>query len=192
MRVPLSPFNNYASELVLMEKKVKGEIELAISIIVVIAIFLLSDQIAGLKEYGLLGAFFIALLGSATIILPTPAAAAIIAMSGSFDPIALGIVAGLGSGIGELTGYFAGDGARKLLNDRIKESKNVEETVKKYGLPGIFVLAFIPNPLFDAAGLVAGGLKIHWLQFLVACVLGRVLRYVIFALIGMFAINLIS
>ena len=175
-----------------MQKKVKGEIELAITIAVVVAIFLLSDQITALKGYGLAGAFLIALLGSATIILPTPAAAAIIAMSGSFDPILLGIVAGFGSGIGELTGYFAGDGARKLLNDRIKESQHIEATVKTYGAPGIFILALIPNPLFDAAGLVAGGLKIHWCKFLVACIAGRVLRYVILAELGLFAINLIS
>ncbi len=158
----------------------------------VILIFLFSDRLEGLRELGLAGAFFISLIGSATIILPTPAAAIIVAMSGSFDPIALGVVAGLGSGIGELTGYFAGDGARRLLNSRIKEARHIEETVRKYEIPGIFILAFVPNPLFDAAGIVAGGLKIHWTYFLAACIAGRILRYVILAELGLFALNLIS
>ncbi|MBN1170466.1 VTT domain-containing protein [Candidatus Micrarchaeota archaeon] len=175
-----------------MQKKLIGEIELAIAIAIVVVIFFFSDQIAELRAYGLGGAFLIALFGSATIIFPTPAAAIIVGMSGSFDPLLLGFVAGVGSGIGELTGYFAGNGTRKILNDRIKESKDIEKTVKKYGTLGIFVLSFIPNPLFDAAGLVAGGLKIRWYNFLVACISGRVLRHVILAELGFFAINLIN
>ncbi len=166
--------------------KLEGLAQLVFSIIIVAVILLFSDQISELSVYGYVGAFLIALLGSATIILPSPAFAAIIAMSASLDPVLLGIVAGIGSGLGEITGFLAGNGARTALNHHIKETKKIEEIVKKYDVAGIFVLSFIPNPLFDIAGIIAGGLKIHWINFLSACILGRVFRYVLLALLGAF------
>ena len=172
--------------------KLEGLAQLAFSVLVVALILAFSDQIGELSALGYAGAFLVALLGSATIILPSPAFAVIIAMSASLDPVLLGIVAGIGSGLGEITGYMAGSGARTALNSHIKETKRIEELVERYGMAGIFVLSFIPNPLFDMAGIVAGGLKIHWTHFLSACVLGRVLRYVLLALLGAFTLKLIG
>ena len=77
------------------------------------------------------------------------------------------------------------------MNSHIKETKKVEELVEKYDVFGIFVLSFIPNPIFDIAGVIAGGLKIHWTHFLSACVLGRVFRYVLLALLGNFTLGLL-
>ncbi len=171
--------------------KLEGIAQIVFSIIIVALILVFSDQIEGLSMYGYVGAFLIALLGSATIVLPSPAFAAIIAMSASLDPILLGVVAGLGSGLGEITGFLAGSGARSALNSHIKETKKIEELVEKYDVFGIFILSFIPNPLFDVAGIVAGGLKIHWTHFLSACVLGRVFRYVLLALLGSFTLGLL-
>jgi membrane protein YqaA with SNARE-associated domain len=172
--------------------KLEGILQIVFSIIIVAVILVFSDQISELSMYGYVGAFLIALLGSATIILPSPAFAAIIAMSASLDPVLLGIVAGIGSGLGEITGYLAGSGARTALNNHFKETKKIEDLVRRYDVLGIFVLSFIPNPLFDMAGIVAGGLKIHWTHFLSACVLGRVLRYVLLALLGSFTLGLIG
>jgi membrane protein YqaA with SNARE-associated domain len=172
--------------------KLGGTVELVFSIAIVAGILLFSGEIRDLSAYGYAGAFLIALLGSATIVLPSPAFAVIIAMSASLDPVLLGIVAGIGSGLGEITGYLAGNGARVMLNSHIKETKKIEDIVRKYDVAGIFVLSFIPNPLFDVAGIVAGGLKIHWAHFLSACVLGRVLRYVLLALIGSFTLGLVG
>jgi membrane protein YqaA with SNARE-associated domain len=59
-------------------------------------------------------------------------------------------------------------------------------------MAAIFVLAFIPNPLFDIAGIIAGGLKIPWWRYLTACVTGRILRYVLLAMLGAFTLNLLT
>lgn len=172
--------------------KLEGIAQVVFSLLIVAVIIIFSDQIESLSVYGYVGAFIIALLGSATIVLPSPAFAAIIAMSASLDPLLLGIVAGIGSGLGEITGYVAGSGARATLNSHIKETRRIEEMVEKYDVAGIFVLSFIPNPLFDVAGIVAGGLKIHWTHFLSACVLGRVLRYVLLAMLGYWTLGALA
>lgn len=167
-----------------MNKRLEGIIQIALAVGIILLVFYFSDMFAQLKEYGYLGVFIISALSSATLIFPAPGWAIVIAMSKTLDPFILGVVAGLGSAIGEMTGYLAGDGVRDILNNRIKETKYIEGTVKKYGIGAIFVFAFIPNPLFDVAGLISGALKIKWWQFLIACAMGRILRYVLLAWLG--------
>ena len=60
-----------------------------------------------------------------------------------------------------------------MLESKVKESKQIHAWIGRYGLAGILVLAFIPNPLFDIAGIASGALEIPWWQFLLACAAGR-------------------
>ena len=172
-----------------MDKKIEGLLHFLFAVFIVILVYFFSSELSFLKEWGYLGAFLIALISSATLFLPAPAWALLLAMSSFLNPIWLGIAAGLGSGIGELTGYVAGEGVRRMLASKIKETAQIDAIVKKYGVFGVFALAFIPNPLFDVAGVVAGSTKIPCWQFLIACILGRTLRYILLALSGKFALT---
>ncbi|MFH0737631.1 MAG: VTT domain-containing protein [Candidatus Micrarchaeota archaeon] len=174
-----------------MDKKTEGALQIASATLIGAAVIYFSSDIASLGAYGYAGAFAIALLCNATIIFPAPGWAIVVALSGTLDPVLLGIVAGIGSAIGELTGFLAGDGVRDILGGRIKEMKRIEGLVEKYGDAGVFFLAFIPNPLFDVAGIAAGSLKIPWWRYLIACAGGRVLRYVLLALIGAFTLGMV-
>ncbi len=166
-----------------MEGKLRAVAEIAVAIIIALLVLSFSDRIAGLQEYGYAGVFVISLLSAATIFIPAPGWAAVIAMGGILNPYFVGIAAGIGSGIGELTGYMVGNGAGELSETKLGRHR---EIIKKYGAGAVFVLAFIPNPLFDVAGLVAGALKIKVWKFLIACILGRTIRYVLLAHIGLF------
>jgi len=175
-----------------MKKKTEGVLEIVFAIAIAAAVVYFSADVAALGAYGYLGAFLIALLSSATIFFPAPGWAVVVALSATLDPLALGAIAGIGSAIGELTGYVAGDGIRDIVNDRLKGARNIEDAVRKHDVVAIFVLAFVPNPLFDVAGLVSGGLKIPWWRFLLACAAGRVCRYVLLAMAGAFAVGLLT
>lgn len=175
----------------LMEKKYEGAIQIAFAAGIAILVLVFSNEIASLGELGYLGAFLIALLSSATILFPAPGWAVIAAMSAALDPLYLGLAAGIGSAIGELSGYLAGDGVRDILNSRVRESKQIEEIVRKYGVFAVALFAFVPNPLFDIAGVVAGGLRIEWWRFLLACAAGRILRYILLAMAGQFTLGLL-
>lgn len=167
-----------------MGKKLDGLLQIVFAIAVIILVVYYSRDLKYLEKYGYIGAFVISLASSATLFFPAPGWAVIIGLGKVLDPILLGIVAGLGSGIGELTGYIAGEGVREVLNDRIKESKQIHELVQKYDVVAIFFLAAIPNPIFDVAGIAAGGVKMEWWKFLLATIAGRIIRYVILAKIG--------
>jgi hypothetical protein len=86
-----------------MDKRTEGALQIILAIVIIILVVYFSGNIAQLKDYGYLGAFVISALSSATLFFPAPGWAIIAAMGRYLDPIPLGIVAGLGSAIGELT-----------------------------------------------------------------------------------------
>jgi len=64
--------------------------------------------------------------------------------------------------------------------------------MKKYGNATVFVMALIPNPMFDLAGISAGMLKMPLPRFLFWCLMGKLLKMIIFAYSGSSIFKLIS
>jgi len=54
----------------------------------------------------------------------------------------------------------------------------------KHGSWTILLLAFIPNPLFDLAGFVAGSMKLPLWKFLLLTVVGKIGKMLLFAYLG--------
>jgi len=145
--------------------------------------FLLRNKIVYLQNLGYFGLFIINLVGSATIILPIPALVTTVAAGAFLNPLLAGIFSAAGSTIGELTGYYAGVGGGQL----IKKDKNIERVEKwmdKYGLWVVFVLAAIPNPLFDLAGMISGASGIPVRKYLLVVLGGKFIKFVILAYVG--------
>ncbi len=149
------------------------------------AIFLFS-QVEFFRNMGYAGIFLISLISSATVFLPLPGFAVVFAMGAYLNPLLVGIAAGAGSGIGEISGYLAGFAGHDAVT-RTKIYRAHKEQIIKCGPFAIFVLAFIPNPLFDIAGVASGALKMPWWQFLLATTAGKILRYIIVAYAGGYA-----
>jgi uncharacterized membrane protein YdjX (TVP38/TMEM64 family) len=142
-------------------------------------------QLARLVESpgGLLVLFGLSALSSATLILPAPGLALTVAAGLAGDPILVGITAGLGQAVGELTGYAAGASGRALLPDTPLMAR-LSEAVRRRGVIVIFVMAVIPNPLFDLAGLAAGALRMSLVGYLAAAASGKVIKNVTFAVLA--------
>ena len=148
-----------------------------------VGLFLLSDQIENFPVYGYPAVFLVSFIGDATIILPTLSMAVVFGIGGALNPVAVGIVAGLGSALGELTGYLVGVGGRIVVEDR-KLYNRFEGWMRRRGMLVIFLLGLIPNPTFDVAGMIAGALKMPLWKFLLAAWAGKSLRLILFALAG--------
>ncbi|KKU46895.1 MAG: putative membrane protein [Candidatus Woesebacteria bacterium GW2011_GWC2_47_16] len=156
---------------------------LAFAILISVLIFLNRDKFGDLESYGYLGIFLISLLGNATIVLPVPVILTAFLGGGIFNPLIVAVVTSLGATIGELTGYLAGTSGRGLLENKGKIEK-VKNWMSKYGLWTLFVLAVIPNPLFDLAGIVAGATKIPVYKYLIVVGLGKLIKFLVFSFLG--------
>jgi uncharacterized membrane protein YdjX (TVP38/TMEM64 family) len=163
---------------------------LAVSLVIGIsvAIFLLSDRIEQLRSLGYGGAFAIMLLGNATVILPAPGLTIVFSLGAAFNPLLIGLSAGAGAGLGELTGYLAGYSGRAAI-----EGNNIyrrfERWMRRYGFLAIFVLAVIPNPFFDIAGIIAGALHFTWWRFLLVAWAGKMVQGIGVAYAGALSAN---
>ncbi len=135
---------------------------------------------SSLRALGYLGAFLISLIGSSTVILPLPTWTVILGMATQLDPIILGVVTGLGSAIGESTGYFAGlSGRRIVYKDKDGIITRHKRMLHTYGPLAIVFVAFVPNPVFDLAGIAAGAVKMPYWKFFIACFIGKTLRFIL-------------
>lgn len=173
-----------------MKDKYKKIIGLILTVSLSVVIFLFRDKLVNFESYGYLGIFIISVLGNATIILPIPVILTAFLGGGIFNPFLVGLISALGATIGELTGYLAGYSGRAIINKEEKLVK-VEGWMKKYGLWTIFVLAVIPNPLFDLAGMVSGAGKIPIWKFLIVTLLGKTIKFLAIALIGAGSVKLL-
>lgn len=166
-----------------MKDKYKKIIGLILVVSLSVVIFIFRDKLVNFESYGYLGIFIISVLGNATIILPVPVILTAFLGGGIFNPFLVGFVSSFGATIGELTGYIAGRSGRVVIKDNTKFEK-IEKWMVKYGLWTIFVLAIIPNPAFDLAGIVSGATKIPvWKYFLVTWA-GKFIKFLTFAYIG--------
>jgi uncharacterized membrane protein YdjX (TVP38/TMEM64 family) len=153
------------------------------SVAITAVVITFRDQLVALKEYGYLGIFLVAVIGNATVLLPVPGLVVVFAGGGVLNPLVVGLVAGLGEPLGELTGYLAGYGGSAVIEDR-RNYERFSTWMQRRGFLTIVVLAAIPNPLFDVAGMAAGALHLPVWEFLVACWLGKSIKAVAIAYLG--------
>jgi len=141
------------------------------------------SRVHELEALGYPGVFLISMLSNATLILPVPGVLFTSAMGAVFNPFWVAFAAGAGATIGELSGYLAGFSGQGVVQ-RSKWQPKVEGWMQKYGALTVFLLALVPNPVFDIAGLTAGMLKMPVLKYLFWCLLGKIGKMLIFAYAG--------
>jgi membrane protein DedA with SNARE-associated domain len=104
-------------------------------------------------------------------------------MGSVLPPVLVGLAAGAGSALGELSGYLAGFGGRAVI-ERHDVYDRMERTMRRAGGITIFVLSLIPNPLVDLAGIAAGALRYPVWRFLLICWLGKTIKCTLVAWAG--------
>jgi membrane protein YqaA with SNARE-associated domain len=162
----------------------RGLLMLAATVLLTVALVLApGDLVAQLGAYGYLGVFLLTLLASATIVLPSPALGVAALAGKTLNPWLVGLIGGSAAGLGEITGYLAGLGGSALA-ERSRFYPRVEGWVRRWGALTIFALAFIPGPVFDLAGIAAGAMRMPFHRFLLPCLAGKILRFVLVAWVG--------
>ncbi len=167
-----------------MKPEVRQRILSILALVFVIALtlflFFYRNRIHELEALGYPGIFLVSLLSNASLILPVPGVLFTSAMGAIFNPFWVAIAAGAGSALGELSGYLAGYSGRRVVS-RSQLNERLKNWMRRYGDVTVLVLAIVPNPLFDVAGILAGGLKMPLWRFLLWCWLGKTIKMLLFA-----------
>lgn len=159
-----------------------------------VAMAVLSGHLDEFRRYagsplGLLLYFGLSLVSNATLLLPVPGLALTSLVGSAAPPILVGIIGGTGQTLGEFTGYLAGFSGQTLVQNHPSYPR-VATQMRRYGVFALFVLAALPNPLFDVAGMVAGVLRMPPRQFLIGTAAGKIVKNVAFAYMGDWVMHL--
>lgn len=146
--------------------------------------------VASVEQYAYLGAFVIALLTNLTLAVPVPYNPVVLQLMTVVElPLLVALLAAAGSALGESTGWWVGSQGRAVLpvDGRAGSAVRWLQQLARHrrrSFAGLVAFSAVPNPVFDVAGLVAGAARIPYRLFLVATFVGRLLRFVAFALVG--------
>ena len=143
------------------------------------------------SPWGIVILFLFTLFANASIVLPIlvePIVLVVAAFAPNLETaIFVGVLTGTAAAIGEMSGYILGLFGVKTLKkmSAVKTEKifEVGEKLANKGMPIIFIFSFTPLP-FDIIGIAAGVIKYDPKRFFLATWLGKVLRYVLVALVG--------
>jgi membrane protein YqaA with SNARE-associated domain len=175
-------------------KKNKLEIEnrnlylllFVVSALILILPFFLEIDIRGLRSLGIFGVALINFISSSTLFFPTPGILATGIGGVLYNPILVALAAAVGSSLGESIGFLFGHSSRKIsypvkhgILDALYKAIH-----HRHGAIIIVILAFIPNPFFDAVGIIAGLAFFPLKKFLLLVFIGRFARSLIVAYIG--------
>jgi membrane protein YqaA with SNARE-associated domain len=156
---------------------------LALTITALIVVF--RGRVVRFASYGYLGLFVVSIVGNATVLLPLPSLLTTLVVGGVLNPWWVGLVSGVGMTIGEISGYLAGYGGTAIINtDRREVFRHLARWMQRRGFLTLVVLAVVPNPLFDLAGVAAGMTRFPFWKFLLAALIGKTIKGLLFAFAG--------
>lgn len=171
---------------------------LVIALAATVLFFALHLGTDDLERYGYGGLFLIALLRSASVVIPMPGGGVVFAAGGLLSPvwgipapILVGLTAALAESFGELTGYGAGMGGSTLVTKR-QLYQRVRGWIHERPFTTVLAMSLFPSPLFDVAGLAAGAARVPMRKFYPALLLGKSVRGIAVATMGYYSIGLID
>jgi len=149
------------------------------------------DWLMNLSGNVFLGVFLISLVGSLSIFFPIPYTVVIFALGEHFEPLWIAVAAGIGSAMGEFSGYLLGIGGRKFISGKYKRKMEfLMKLFNKFGSIAIFLFALTPLP-DDLLFIPLGVMRYNFLKAFVPALIGKFLMSLIVAYSGRFSIQII-
>lgn len=158
-----------------------------LSVLLSAVFYIYKDYLKDASSLGYLGLFIVNFISSATFFVSSPAFLTIITGGSLYSPVSVAVAASLGASLGDMLGFAFGHSGRRLTKKKLDKHKTVrflEKHFHRHGMLIIFMLAIIPNPFFDAIGILAGVLNYPPIRFFAIMLIGRFIRYWALAQVG--------
>ena len=143
-------------------------------------------------QFGYLGVFLISLVGAVSILFPIPYTLVIYLLGSVLDPILVAISGGLGSAVGEFSGYVFGYYGRAVLSEeRRRKMDYMMKVFHRYGFAAIFLFALTPLP-DDLLFIPLGIMRYRFIKAFIPAILGKMLMCFILAYSGRMSVEAIE
>lgn len=146
-----------------------------------------------LLQFSYVGVFLLSFIGAVSIIIPIPYTFVILTlgMNPDMNPLLLTVAGGLGSGIGELSGYVLGYYGRSVISEERQRKMNyMMKLLNRFGPVAIFLFALTPLP-DDLLFIPLGILRYPLVRAFIPCLLGKLLMCSILAYGGQLYYNVL-
>jgi membrane protein YqaA with SNARE-associated domain len=144
-------------------------------------------------QYGYFGIFLISFFGAVSVFFPIPYTVVIFTIGGIkvFEPIWVAVAAGIGSAMGEFSGYLVGFGGRRAIGERYKRKMDfLMRIFKKFGSIVIFLFALTPLP-DDLLFIPLGVMRYKIIKAFIPALIGKFCMNLIIAYSGRFSVQVI-
>ena len=143
-------------------------------------------------QFGYFGVFLISLIGALSIIVPIPYTLVIYLLGSFLNPILVAVSGGLGSAVGEFSGYVLGYYGRAVLSEeRRRKMDYMMKVFHRYGFAAIFFFALTPLP-DDLLFIPLGIMRYRFVKVFIPALLGKMLMCFILAYSGYLSIGVIK
>ncbi len=147
-------------------------------------LLLLFTDTARVEAMGLWGIFAVTLLSHSTMVARDIFVPLFLALTPLFNPIMLGVAAGVGGAIGDVIPYLLGLGVAETVEGGGGKAEDlVGRWLKKYGLWAVLVVAMTPLPDLPVV-MLAGTRRLPLHKLLMVEVVGKSALYTLGAWVG--------
>lgn len=134
----------------------------------------LKDVLKERMPLTLIGLLLTCFVMNSTVLLPSSSLLVVLEYSYVLNPISVIMVGAIGASLGELTSYMVGAEGTSLVR-RFKKVSNLTK-FREHSFLWVMLFAFIPFPVFDVAGIMAGSIRMNPFKFLLASFIGKAVK----------------
>jgi len=143
-------------------------------------------------QFGYLGVFIISFIGSVSVVFPVPYTIVIYLLGAVLDPFFVAVSGGLGSALGEFSGYALGYYGRTVVSEeRRRKMDYMVKVFDRYGPVAIFLFALTPLP-DDLLFIPLGVMRYAFWKAFIPALFGKTLMTFILAYSGQQSITIIE
>lgn len=167
---------------------VAGSILVTVTLCVMVVLYW--QEFVQFARYGYIGVFVISFLADVTVFVPVPSIFVIFTLGAVLNPVAVGLIAGMGETVGSMVVYVTGlSSARAFHGLDHGVMEKFRAWIRSRGAFSVFAMSAILNPLFYPFTAIAGMMHFGWWRFLLLCLAGKCLKDVLLALAGFYGLK---
>lgn len=160
---------------------------IAVGILFAVPYFVFKEKIQSIAAIGYIGLFVSCLISNLSILLPTSSTIIVVAAASTLNPWICIIVGGMGTAFGEQASYLCGFVGASAFDEKEKLGEKALRWFDKNSFLTVFLFAFVPLPIFDVIGIIAGTKRMTWWKYTVAAVFGKIFKF-LFVIVSLFYI----